>query len=302
MSVSRLFEMLYILLERDRVTATELAQRLEVSVRTVYRDAQALCEAGIPLYAKRGREGGLCLLPTCKLSKAYLTGEERRSVLSSLRALEQTGADDGQALRRLSAFWGGDTPDWVQIDLSDWSGHQGPLLATLKEAILKRQRLSFAYYGESGQPAQREVCPLRLCFKGRAWYLSAFCLTRSAMRLFKLSRIRQAQIVPGGFPAEAFEADGQSDPLPGEEAAPAALPVVLRLDACMAYRAYDDFSDQELTRLEDGSFLVRASYPPGAWIASMILSYGGHAEVLEPPALRSEIAETLKKMCARYQS
>ena len=122
------------------------------------------------------------------------------------------------------------------------------------------------------------------------------------MRLFKLSRIRQAQIVPGGFPAEAFEADGQSDPLPGEEAAPAALPVVLRLDACMAYRAYDDFSDQELTRLEDGSFLVRASYPPGAWIASMILSYGGHAEVLEPPALRSEIAETLKKMCARYQS
>ena len=63
MSVSRLFEMLYILLERDRVTATELAQRLEVSVRTVYRDAQALCEAGIPLYAERGREGGLCLLP-----------------------------------------------------------------------------------------------------------------------------------------------------------------------------------------------------------------------------------------------
>lgn len=302
MSVSRLFEMLYILLERDRVTAGELAQRLEVSVRTVYRDAQALCEAGIPLYAERGREGGLCLLPGCKLSKAYLTEEERRSVLSSLRALEQTGADDGQALRRLSAFWGSDTPDWVQIDLSDWSGHQGPLLATLKDAILKRQRLSFAYYGESGQPAQREVCPLRLCFKGRAWYLQAFCLTRSAMRLFKLSRIRQAQIVPGGFPAEAFEAVEHAQPLSGEEAAPITLSVTLHLDACMAYRVYDDFSDQELTHLEDGSFLVQAVYPAGAWIASMILSYGGHAEVLAPQALRSEIAQTLKKMCARYQS
>lgn len=302
MSVSRLFEMLYILLERDRVTAGELAQRLEVSVRTVYRDAQALCEADIPLYAERGREGGLCLLPGCKLSKAYLTEEERRSVLSSLRALEQTGADDGQALRRLSAFWGSDTPDWVQIDLSDWSGHQGPLLATLKEAILKRQRLSFAYYGESGQPAQREVCPLRLCFKGRAWYLQAFCLTRSAMRLFKLSRIRQAQIVPGGFPAEAFEAVEHAQPLSSEEAAPITLSVTLHLDACMAYRVYDDFSDQELTHLEDGSFLVQAVYPAGAWIASMILSYGEHAEVLAPQALRLEIAQTLKKMCARYQS
>ncbi|MCI7737456.1 MAG: YafY family transcriptional regulator [Clostridiales bacterium] len=302
MSVSRLFEMLYILLERDRVTAGELAQRLEVSVRTVYRDAQALCEAGIPLYAERGREGGLCLLPGCKLSKAYLTEEERRSVLSSLRALEQTGADDGQALRRLSAFWGSDTPDWVQIDLSDWSGHQGPLLATLKEAILKRQRLSFAYYGESGQPAQREVCPLRLCFKGRAWYLQAFCLLRGAMRLFKLSRIRQAQIVPGGFPAEAFEAVEHAQLLSGEEAAPVTLSVTLHLDACMAYRVYDDFSDQELTHLEDGSFLVQAVYPAGAWIASMILSYGEHAEVLAPQALRLEIAQTLKKMCARYQS
>ena len=302
MSVSRLFEMLYILLERDRVTATELAQRLEVSVRTVYRDAQALCEAGIPLYAERGREGGLCLLPGCKLSKAYLTEEERRSVLSSLRALEQTGADDGQALRRLSAFWCSDTPDWVQIDLSDWSGHQGPLLATLKEAILKRQRLSFAYYGESSQPARREVCPLRLCFKGRAWYLQAFCLLRGAMRLFKLSRIRQAQIVPGGFPAEAFEAVEHAQPLSGEEAAPVTLSVTLHLDACMAYRVYDDFSDQELTHLEDGSFLVQAVYPAGAWIASMILSYGEHAEVLAPQALRLEIAQTLKKMCARYQS
>ena len=77
---------------------------------------------------------------------------------------------------------------------------------------------------------------------------------------------------------------------------------MLHLDACMAYRVYDDFSDQELTRLEDGSFLVQAVYPAGAWIVSMILSYGEHAEVLEPPALRREIAEMLKKMCARYQS
>ena len=148
MSVSRLFEMLYILLERDRVTATELAQRLEVSVRTVYRDAQALCEAGIPLCAERGRDGGLSILPGCRLNRALLTEQERSGVLAALRAMQQTGADDGQTLRRLSAFLGGDVPDWVRIDLSDWSGKQGTLIATIRSAILERRHLAFDYCGE----------------------------------------------------------------------------------------------------------------------------------------------------------
>ena len=300
MSVSRMFEMLYILLERDRVTASELARRLEVSVRTVYRDAQALCEAGIPLCAERGRDGGLSILPGCRLNRALLTEQERSGVLAALRAMQQTGADDGQTLRRLSAFLGGDAPDWVRIDLADWSGKQGTLIATIRSAILERRHLAFDYCGESGLPAPREVCPLTLWFKGRAWYLHAYCLTRRTTRTFKLSRIRRAHIVEGGFPPEALAAAQAG--IPREEAVQAPLiPLVLRVDGCMAFRVLDDFREEEITPLEDGGFLIRTAFPPGAWIVSFVLGYGEHAEVLEPVTTRNAVRDALRGALSRYE-
>ena len=195
MSVSRMFEMLYILLERDRVTAAELADRLEVSVRTVYRDAQALCEAG------------------CSTA--------------------------------------------------------------------------------------RKVCPFTLWFKGRSWYLHAYCLTRGAMRTFKLSRIRRAHIAEGDFPPEAHAA--YSAGAPGELTNDAPLvPLVLRVDGCMAFRVLDDFREEETSRLEDGSFLIRTAFPPGVWVVSFILGYGGHAEVLAPEETRRAVRAALLGALARY--
>ena len=299
MSVSRMFEMLYILLERDRVTAAELAARLEVSVRTVYRDAQALSEAGIPLYTERGRDGGLSILPGCKLRSALLTEQDRSALLAALRAMQQTGADDGQTLRRLSAFLGSDAPDWVRIDLADWSGTQDSLIATLKTAILERRLLAFDYYGEAGRSTAREVCPFTLWFKGRSWYLHAYCLTRGAMRTFKLSRIHRARIAEGSFPPEAYAASNAS--MPGEmpDAVPQ-VPLVLRVDGCMAFRVLDDFREEEITRQEDGSFLIRTAFPPGGWVVSFVLSYGGHAEVLAPEQTRVAVREALCAALARY--
>ena len=299
MSVSRLFEMLYILLERDRVTAAELSRRLEVSVRTVYRDAQSLCEAGVPLYAERGRDGGLSILPGCKLSRALLTDQERSGVLAALRAMQQTGADDGQTLRRLSAFWGGDAPDWVRIDLADWSGKQDALIGTIKAAILGRQRLGFDYCGESGVSSAREVCPFTLWFKGHSWYLLAYCLSREAMRTFKLSRIRRIQLLDGDFPGQAFAAHQAYASETGADSTPL-MPLVLRVDGCMAFRVLDDFREEEITRMPDGSFLIQTAFPPGSWTVSFILGYGGHAEVLAPAQTREAVISGLRSALARY--
>ena len=145
MQVSRMFEMLYLLLENGRMSAPELARRLEVSVRTVYRDAQALSEAGMPVYAERGRDGGLCILPGHRLSASVLSESDRQGILAALRTMEQSGAGGADTLRRMSAFLGTSAPDWVQIDLSDWSGRQNALLTTLKDAILSQSVLAFDY-------------------------------------------------------------------------------------------------------------------------------------------------------------
>lgn len=300
MQVSRLLRMLYILLERERVTAAELSRELEVSVRTVYRDAQALCEAGVPLYSEQGRSGGFAILPTYKLSKSMLNDEEQKSILASLSAAVQSGAQDGELLSRLSAFFGSQAYDWVQIDFADWSGQQDRDIAVFKQAILQRQTISFDYYGEGGEMTRRRVCPFRLWFKGQAWYLRAYCLTRSAVRTFKLSRIKHPALLQDEFPQAALAAR-QSDVLTTDWPEPEYIHLLLRIDSCMAYRIYDDFSQESIAQEKDGSFLIDTRFPPGAWIKSILLGYGAHAEVLEPKALREEIRLEAEKMLQRYK-
>lgn len=159
MPISRLFRLLYILLERERVPAPELAQTLEVSVRTIYRDVQTLGEAGIPVYAERGRDGGVAILPTFRLNKSMVSAAEKQDMLAALQALASTGASDRETLGKLSAFFGGRQTDWVRIDFADWSGARDGLIPALKAAILNRQRLTFDYYNSSGVCATREVAP-----------------------------------------------------------------------------------------------------------------------------------------------
>ena len=301
MQVSRMFEMLYMLLEREKMTAAELAQRLEVSVRTVYRDVQALSEAGVPVYADRGKGGGISILPSYKLSKSMLSEAERRSILASLQAATQSGAEDEAVLRKLRAFFGADAFDWVQIDFSDWSGTQNHDVALLRETILSSRVLAFDYYGESGEKTERVVCPLRLWFKGQAWYLRAYCLARRAVRTFKLSRLKRPRIVPGEFPPEAFSARMHDAPS-AEWPEPMLVRMQMLADGCMAYRVFDDFSESSITRREDGSFLIDARLPPGAWIVSIVLSYGAHAQVLGPPDLREEIRKNAENLLARYNT
>ena len=204
MQISRLFRLLYLLLERERIPASELAQTLEVSVRTIYRDVQTLGEAGIPVYAERGRNGGIAILPTFRLNKSMLSAGEKQDMLSALQALASTGASDRETLGKLSAFFGGQQADWVRIDFADWSGTRSGMLPILKTAILNRQPLAFDYYNSSGDCAPREVCPIRLWFKSSAWYLLAYCMQRRALRTFKLTRIKRLRSIPGEFPDEAL--------------------------------------------------------------------------------------------------
>ncbi len=202
MPISRLFRLLYILLERERVPAPELAQTLEVSVRTIYRDVQTLGEAGIPVYAERGRDGGVAILPTFRLNKSMVSAAEKQDMLAALQALASTGASDRETLGKLSAFFGGRQTDWVRIDFADWSGARDGLIPTLKAAILNRQRLTFDYYNSRRNVCAAQVCPIRFGSKQRM--VSARVLHgQRAVRTFKLTRIKRLRAFRR-FSAEAL--------------------------------------------------------------------------------------------------
>lgn len=211
--INRLLGIIYILLNKGTVTAGELAERFEVSVRTIYRDVENLSMAGIPVYARKGKGGGISLTERFVLDKLLISGEEQVRILAALASLEETGAgDEGQILCKLGDFFKTEPVNWVSIDFSDWSGRRQELFVQIKEAILKRHVMEFDYYGQSGEMSSRTVEPVQLLFKDYTWYVRAFCRVRGAMRLFKVMRMKRVKVLD-----EVFETDGSRVGMPGTD-------------------------------------------------------------------------------------
>lgn len=198
--VNRQLETIYILMNKGTVTAEELAEHFEVSTRTVYRDIDSLSMAGIPVYASRGKGGGIRLMERFVLDRRLLTREEQGRILAALASLRETGASqDERTLEKLETFFHAKPLDWVAIDFSDWSGRRGELFGQIKEAILGRHVMTFDYYGQYGDMMHREVEPVQLLFKEYTWYMKAFCRARGAMRLFKVLRMKRVEIREENF-------------------------------------------------------------------------------------------------------
>lgn len=297
MQTQRLFEIIYILMERKRVTAAELAARFEVSSRTVYRDIDTLSAAGIPIYASKGRGGGISLPENFVLNKSVLSGAEQWEILSSLQSLAAvTPGQSNEVLNRLSSLFKREVEDWIEVDFTNWSGNNS--FSLLKAAILEKRAVSFDYANTNGEQSRREVEPLQLRFKHRAWYLYAFCRAKQDYRLFKLSRIRNLRLTDSGFNRPpALPPLWQAGPL---AKTPPLLTFKMRIEASQAYRVYDEFDDWQVERLSCGRFMVTVCCIEDEWVYGLILSFGAYAEVIEPEHLRQNIRERLCAAQKKY--
>lgn len=301
MSINRLFELVYLLLERGQMTASELASRFEVSVRTIYRDVDTLSAAGIPIYAIPGNGGGIALMEHFVLTRAAFSDAEQRQLLTALGSMVSPalpGAEE--TLHKLQGLFKCPGEDWLQVDLSRW-GNSLPDTAkfeSLRGAILKRHVLAFTYVGSYGGAHRRKVSPARLVFKDRAWYLQGFCWQRKAWRTFKVSRILELQVLQEEFqplPAPPPPLEGKGMP---EERC---LPIRLRFSPALAYRVYDEFDEGCISREEDGSLLVSISFPEDTWLYGYLLSFGLGVEVLHPPVLQTRLAHLAQEIWQSYQ-
>ena len=270
MQINRLFEIIYLLLEKGSVTAAALAERFEVSVRTIYRDIDLLSGAGIPVYCSRGRGGGVSLLPDFVLDKSLLSEREQDEILFALQSVAATHAGGEEVLERVNTLFRRQGADWIEVDFShwgwDWGSDEGEKrkFNLLKDAILSRQKLHFIYYSAAGERSERTAAPLKLLFRGGGWYLRAWCEKRGAMRTFKICRMDEVELLHEGFdPArlstEGEEAGAKTDN--GGDQPP--LQIVLRFAPQMAYQVYDLFPHSAIIKEEDGSFTVR-TYAPDA--------------------------------------
>ncbi len=319
--INRLLSIIYILMNKGTVTATELAERFEVSVRTIYRDVDALSMAGIPIYTTKGRGGGISLTEQFVLNKMLVSKKEQKQILAALTSLRETGVrEEEEILQKLGDFFMEKPDNWVAIDFSDWSGRRQALFAQIKDAVLNRHVILFDYYGQHGEMNRRCVEPVQLLFKEYTWYLRAFCRTRQAMRLFKVLRMKRVEVLDetfdirddmtGNQPWEntllpdtaATDADtNRTNPNCDEPEESCNPEIVLWIDKCEAYRIYDRFDEDEITILPDGHFEVHYRCTLDDWVYGLILSFGPSARVIEPESVRMEIQKRIHAMGRLYE-
>lgn len=291
---NRLFEILYILLQKKKVTAKELAEKFEVSTRTIYRDIEALSSANIPIYMSKGKDGGISILEEYILNKSILSEEEQNQILFALQSLEKMdGQTEKDVLEKMSTIFNKKVTDWIKIDFSSWSPSNENTFQIIKLAILKKQLIEFTYYNSTGEKNSRIVEPLQIWFKDKSWYLISYCRLKKDYRFFKLTRMKEIKLLEEHFEREMPEQNEEEKEIKN-------ILLELEISKEMAFRVYDEFDSNEITKKDDGNFIVKVEFPENEWVYSFILSFGEYVKVLSPEYAKNIVKHKLQNTLKNY--
>ena len=303
----RLFEITMLLAANGQSTAAELAQRFGVSVRTIFRDIDALSSAGVPVYTERGKYGGVYILPEYVLDKTLFTKQEQGELLSYFDGLAQLKTPGAQpVLDKLAALFGR-RESWLEVDFTPWGGGEElhEWFCMLRDAIIAKKLVRFCYSSLFVQehPEQittnkraehRTVEPWRVVFRGQGWYLLGYCHLRNDWRFFKLGRMRNLQVLE-----EKYSPSQRTPPvikLPKGKVEK----IVILLTHKQKARIEDELPHAMVTSVPDG-YRAEFDMQIGEWLIGYILGFGASATVLEPQWLRDGVAQEAEKLWKNYQ-
>jgi len=298
MKTDRLIGILSILLQEEQATAPELAKRFEVSRRTINRDVEALCKAGIPIRTTQGSGGGIRIMDGYRMDRTILTSRDMQMILAGLRSLDSVSGSRycSQLMEKLqsgsSEFISG--RDSMLIDLSSWyRSSLTPKIEVIHKAIENRNLLEFRYYAPSGE-SDRTIEPYYLVFRWSSWYVWGWCTAREDFRLFKLNRMDSVAETSCAFTCR----DVPMPDLSNEKVFPGGITVKALFTPDMKWRLVEEFGPHCFTETADGRLLFTADYTNMENALSWLLTFGAKAEVLEPVEVRNRIRrnaeETLK--------
>lgn len=300
MKTERLIGILSVLLQKDMTTAPELAEQFEVSRRTISRDIESLCMAGIPIQTIPGSGGGIRIMDGYRMDRTILTSRDMQMILAGLRSLDSISGSTyySQLMEKIKAgsseiISGSDS---ILIDLSAWQHDTlAPKIETIQNAIAERHLVTFRYYSPSSESC-RIAEPYYLIFRWSSWYLWAWCTERKDYRLFKLNRMDQVRETDDAF-------ENRNAPVPdlsNETIFPGGIRVRILFDAGMKWRLIEEFGTDSFQETEDGRLLFTADYTDMENLTAWLMTFGDKAEILEPQEARDIIAGTVRKMMDIY--
>ena len=295
--MERLIGILSILLQRDKVTAPELAEQFEVSRRTIQRDIESLCQAGIPIATAQGTGGGISILEGYRVDRTVLTTPEMQAILAGLQSLDSVSGTRryAQLMKKLSTGSGG-RDSHILIDLSSWyKTSLSPKIEAIHSAIRQHQTIRFTYFSPR-ETALRTIEPYDLVFQWSSWYVWGWCQTRQDFRLFKLNRM--TDLVPG----EPFTPRPAPPPdLSAERIFPAKYQVTVLFDPACRWRLVEEYGPDSFTAQPDGRLRFTWGFPDADSVLSWVLTFGEGAELTEPEELRLRLAALTATLVRRYQ-
>ena len=299
MKINRLLEILTLLLRHRQITAPELAKRLEVSRRTIGRDIDDLCRAGIPIVTRQGAGGGIAIAEGYKLDKSLLTPEELQNILVGLQGLGSVdGAGNVEFLRSKLTPQDTSVPisSNIFIDLASYYKESLSVkINLLKKASAEHRLVEFLYFYEKGK-CRRRIEPYFILFRWSAWYVLGYCVKRADFRLFKLNRLWDLRMTEETFslrevPAEKWDFDAH---LPDRNK------MVLDFDPSVEYLIVEEYGPESYTRTADGTLRFEWGYTNLSHALRWVLGFGGKAKVLFPPELELAVAQEARKIAKRY--
>lgn len=312
MRLDRLLSIVMLLVNRKRIQAGELAKIFDVSVRTIYRDIDAINQAGIPVVSYQGANGGLGIAENYRIDKNVLCQHDIVSILSALKGLNTT-LDDYKLSGTIEKIKGlipdfktseySEKSSQIIIDLTPWGGNeeQKQKITLLKNAIENSTVVSFEYTCSQGLKLKREVEPVSLVLKMHTWYLYGFCRIRGGYRLFRLSRMKDLAVTEVSFLKRETDVEDfpwESGWMNNSRVARVTLRFPPELKAVVEER----FDAAKISVDSSGHLLVKFSCPEDQWLYGMILSYAEYVEVLEPEHLREIIREKIRIMNEIYKN
>ena len=294
MQESRLFKIIYYLMENGKSTAPELAEKLEVSIRTIYRDIDIISSVGVPIYVTTGRNGGIQIDDSFVLDRLILSDKEKEDIITALKSVSIVDDRNCDTLSKLSAIFNTKNEDWLEVDFSRWGNkaQDNTMFQKLKEAIISRKMLWIVYANTRGEVIERVICPLKMVYKAKNWYIKSFCMNKSNFRIFKLTRIIQARDMEKNFDPMEFPQEKKEMKVNYEN-------VILRFPQRMAYRIYDEFEVDEIHQDDNGDFIICAPMPIDEWLIGYLLSFGSKVCIIEPKYLKKIVYNEAKKICKR---
>ncbi|OCT16929.1 DNA-binding protein [Paenibacillus pectinilyticus] len=298
MKTARMFSILIYLLKKKLVSADELANEFEVSTRTIYRDMDALSAIGIPIISYLGKNGGFTLIDNYQLDKFTFNEEEKRFLLEGL--VLKSELFDNQQLsvlqRKIELLKENKEEFHSSITITSSTLHRESIEEETKLKIKKvlsiineGHKMCIQYVSQTANMSSRIIQPLKLNFMNGSWYLEAFCESKQALRLFKLTRIRSMEVI--------LDDTRSVYTVENEHLTPKSVNVeeiILLFSKSELGKLYDFFTEDELSILEDGSIQVIFLYDSAKNILPFVLMFGRYVKIVSPlwlkQAYRNEIA------------